>query len=383
MNKKLIVCFDGTGNRFGKYNTNVVKLCEVLDRSAEDQVVYYDPGVGTMGDQHALTKVKKALTRLLGGAIGYGLRQNVAEAYDFLCWHHQPGDEIYLFGFSRGAYTARALASLLHMYGLIPGGSGNLTPYLVGMLADDNKDEAPESGLLSGAKAIPTADRRSRWRTANSFKKIFGRKVQIRFMGVFDTVKSVGWLWNPLKLPYTRSNPSVQCVRHAVSIDERRAFFRTNLLSPAAGQDFKEVWFAGVHSDVGGGYAHRDQGLAQLPFEWMIREARAHGLKVEAAALERVLSDQKYALACVTARMHHSLDWRWISLEFLPKPRPLCYRDDSGNRVWQWPLPINCCRRRSVDSSATLHSSVLRRWSEDPRYRPGNLAHPDSHPIET
>lgn len=372
MPKNIVICCDGTGNKFGKYNTNVVKMCEVLDRTRQDQVVYYDPGVGTMGDQRAITKLRKGLTRMLGAAIGFGIRDDIAQAYDFLAGHHQDGDKIFVFGFSRGAYTARALAALVHMYGLTAGGLANLTPYIVGMHADDDRSVFPWRALSSSP---------NRWRTANSFKKIFGRKVAIHFLGVFDTVKSVGWLWSPLKLPFTAKNKSIRHVRHAVAIDERRAFFRTNLLKPCPTQDFQEVWFPGVHSDIGGGYKHDEQGLAQVAFHWMVKEASTTGLFVDRGALAQVLSGTKYAAPDSKATMHHSLDWRWIALEFLPQPRVPVYTDRDGRMRWQLPLYLNLCRRRPMASNAAIHQSVVDRWKADLSYRPSNLQRLKDHPV--
>jgi uncharacterized protein (DUF2235 family) len=365
MPRNIVICCDGTGNKFGVRNTNIVKLCEVLDRSGGDQIVYYDPGVGTLGDQSALTRIKKNLTRALGGAIGFGIRADIQEAYDFLAWHYQPGDRVLLFGFSRGAYAVRALAALIHMYGLSGPGNGNLTPYLLSMQANDD----PAQGT-------------SRWRTANRFRLTFGRRVPIHFLGVFDTVSSVGWFWNPVKLPYTRTNPSVARVRHAVSIDERRAFFRTNLFAPAKDQDLKEVWFPGVHSDVGGGYPDAEHGLAQITFTWMVTEAAAAGLQVDKERLADVLTSRTYAVPDSCAAAHESLVGWWRLMELLPKPRAMSYVEPGGRRRWQWPFRINLWRPRRIPPGATIHRSVLDRYQKL-NYRPGNLGDPASYPVES
>ena len=122
---------------------------------------------------------------------------------------------------------------------------------------------------------------------ANQFKATFSRICKPHFVGVWDTVSSVGWFANPLSLPYTSNNPDILIGRHAVAIDEHRAFFRTNLwhhvAPPAEGgpHDMKEVWFPGVHCDVGGGYAEKESGLSKIALQWMIAEAQKAGLLVE------------------------------------------------------------------------------------------------------
>src|SRR6186997_1357535 len=119
MSKNIVLCCDGTANEFSQDRTNVVKLFYALERNPAQQVSYYHPGVGTMEAVGAITSVAKKVTKLLGLAIGYGLETDIRDAYVFLMNCFEPGDRVYLFGFSRGAYTARAVASLLHMYGLI------------------------------------------------------------------------------------------------------------------------------------------------------------------------------------------------------------------------------------------------------------------------
>jgi uncharacterized protein (DUF2235 family) len=177
----------------------------------------------------------------------------------------EPGDSVSLFGFSRGAYTARVLAAMLHAMGLLPRGNQNLVPYLQRLF----RSLPPRS---QGSEE----DQSWYWRLVNRFRVTFAREVPhdprnqrhfpIHFLGLWDTVSSVGWLWDPRSYPFTAQNPSVGVIRHAVSLDERRAFFRQNLLSPTDGQDCKEYWFPGVHADVGGGYPPEEGGLWRLPF---------------------------------------------------------------------------------------------------------------------
>jgi len=117
--KRIVVCCDGTGNEYGDRNSNVVKLYDVMLKQAGRQVAYYHPGVGTMGAKNALSTLGKAWTKVRGLAFGYGLSENIADAYQFLMHNYELGDQIFIFGFSRGAYTARALCGMLQMFGLL------------------------------------------------------------------------------------------------------------------------------------------------------------------------------------------------------------------------------------------------------------------------
>jgi uncharacterized protein (DUF2235 family) len=128
MSRNLIVCFDGTNNQFGAHDTNVVRLVQALERFGERQLVYYDPGVGTLPEPGLLAQVASRVSELVGLAFGVGLVGKIERAYAFLMRNWQPGDRVFLFGFSRGAYTARALAGLLHMFGLLRPSHENLLP---------------------------------------------------------------------------------------------------------------------------------------------------------------------------------------------------------------------------------------------------------------
>ena len=119
MPKNLVLCCDGTANEFAQDRTNVVKLFYTLIHDPVGQVAYYYPGVGTMEPAGALTTYRRAITKFLGQAIGYGLETDIRDAYVFLMNHFEEGDRVFLFGFSRGAYTVRAITALPHMYGLI------------------------------------------------------------------------------------------------------------------------------------------------------------------------------------------------------------------------------------------------------------------------
>src|SRR5271169_4737313 len=204
--KNIVICCDGTGNEFGDNNSNVVKLYATLDIN-EKQIGYYHPGVGTMGAPSANNKLEAGWSVVKGMAFGAGLMANVGDAYRYLMNLYQDGDDIYLFGFSRGAYTARALAGVLHMYGLLFPGNDGLIPYVIRLYAKRSRD----AGGMNHTFEV-----------AEGFKSTFCRHCPLHFVGVWDTVSSVGWIWNPVRLPYTAQNPDMVIGRHAISIDERR-----------------------------------------------------------------------------------------------------------------------------------------------------------------
>jgi uncharacterized protein (DUF2235 family) len=352
MPKNIVLCLDGTGNEFGDTNSNVIKLYETLIQDPQDQVAFYHPGLGTMGAPGALSKLTQWWTRVKGLAFGAGLAANIGNAYCYLMATYQPGDNIYLFGFSRGAYTARALAAMLHMYGLLRPGNEALVPYITRLFRAQNKEI---------------------FALAAQFKPTFSRPCKPRFLGLWDTVSSVGWIYSPVKLPYTAMNPDISIVRHAVSIDERRAMFRQNLWSnPTAGQDVQQVWFAGVHSDVGGGYKEKESGLAKIALQWMLDEASSAGLRVDANKRDRVLgaTDPAFAKPDPAAKIHESLRGFWWLLEFWPK-RYWSATADPPHYKWRWPLGSS----RVIAPGSTIHSSVIARMNAplSPPYKPLNI----------
>ena len=364
--RNLVVCCDGTNNQFGPENTNVVRLVQVLDRDPAKQRLYYDPGVGTLPEPGAFTAFRKRISEIAGLAFGAGLDWKVQEAYTYLMENWEPGDQVFLFGFSRGSYTVRVLAGLLHTLGLLPRGSDNLVPYVMRLFKSvRNRPQSQASGT--------TMDY---WKLCDEFRWTFARTVPggkddrrfpVHFLGVWDTVSSVGWVWEPAKYPYTRCNPSAEIVRHAVSLDERRAFFRQNLLEKSAGQDFKEYWFAGVHCDVGGGYPRSDGYLWQEPFEWMGSEAQAAGLFIDKSRLAQVLQRDRNAPPCWKDEQHESLTPLWWPAEYFPK------LPSQGKKTFRIPR-FNRGRSRYIQRRASIYRSVLERVRETD-YRPKNFSH--------
>jgi uncharacterized protein (DUF2235 family) len=289
MPKNIVMCLDGTNNQLKRaINTNVVRLFAMLDlKDPTAQVGYYDPGVGTFSSPSAWTPVARTASRYAGLMFGAGLRQNLGEAYTYLMNAYEPGDKIYVFGFSRGAYTARALTGMLDVFGIFRPGSENLVPYAVSAYArqeaqagNDEDERARQREFFEGLRVFATTHAVGRE----------GHTV-VCFVGLWDTVKAAGTVGRQLRWPFTRQLPHAQTIRHAVSIDEaRRPFVEYLVTEPSPqhlrvckSQDLVEVWFAGVHSDVGGMFAEGTR-LSDIALKWMADEAVAHGLLVRRKA---------------------------------------------------------------------------------------------------
>lgn len=363
--RNLILCFDGTNNQFGTENTSIIRLIQVLNRDPEQQLLFYDPGVGTLPEPGYVSALGKWFSKVVGLAFGAGLFDKVSDAYRFLMEHSRPGDRVFVFGFSRGAYTARALAALLHLYGLLPSGSESLLPYVMRLF----------SASRDRLRASKTKQDEF-WALCDEFRETFARAIPgctdrrfpIHFLGLFDTVSSVGWAWDPLRLPNTAHNPSVAIVRHAISIDERRCFFRQNTFTAAPGQDLQELWFAGVHSDVGGGYAEDDGGLWREAYQWMLDEAKLAQYLTDPQREQAVWQRRTPPAQAWTEPQQESLKGWWWAAEFFPK---MVYHSTDGKRRPH----IGLGRRRRVPANARLHASVCLRIrdKQNPAYSPPNL----------
>jgi uncharacterized protein (DUF2235 family) len=355
--KNIVVCCDGTGNQFGDNNSNVVKLYSTLIINGQQQVGYYHPGVGTMGSPSSPNKVSAAWSVVMGLAFGAGLLGNIADAYRYLMDVYEEGDKVYLFGFSRGAYTVRGLAGVLHMFGLLCPGNDGLIPYIIRLYAKRTRDA---NGMTHT------------FEVAEGFKSTFCRPCPLHLVGVWDTVSSVGWIWDPLKLPYTAQNPEMANGRHAVSIDERRCYFRNNLWGAKlpTQNSLKQVWFAGVHSDVGGSYAPAQSGLSQIALEWMLCEAVPLGLLVNPTKADQVLGRVPPPPPFPpdpAQKINVSLKGAWWILEFLPHS----YYDFATKKK-KWRIPFGA--RRVIPEGSVLHETVAQKLKLDPDYKPPNLA---------
>lgn len=357
MPKNIVLCCDGTANEFAQANTNVVKLYSVLQNDPARQVTFYHPGIGTMEPAGALTTLARKVTKVLGMAFGYGLENDIRDAYVFLMDNYEEGDRVFFFGFSRGAYTVRAVASLLSMYGLVRVGNESLVPYAIRLMLGiergkdrDGKEVGDYFALARDFKAMMTRQDCKPW-----------------FVGVWDTVSSVGWIANPLKLPYVTNNPAIGIGRHAVAIDERRSFFRNHLWRRPddrsldwGPQNVKQVWFPGVHCDVGGGYPEAESGLAKGALEWMLEEAFEAGLLIDPAKAKEILgrnADGRHVPPDANGMMHDSLAGWWSVAEFVPKKHYDWKTRQTHRRM-------NRSRRRTIPPGALVHASAFERGGD-------------------
>jgi uncharacterized protein (DUF2235 family) len=274
--KRIITCSDGTWNKPGDeedgkpIRTNVQKIFESICNSANDgtkQIKYYDQGIGSAGSK---------LTRIIDGATGRGLDENILDAYKFIIWNYEQGDEIYLFGFSRGAYTARSLAGLIRTAGLVKNNNLRLINQAYAMYR--NRSNSAEH---------PDGDVAKKFRDEHSQPE-----VRIKFIGVWDTVGSLGIpsfsFFNKKKYQFhdTTLSSIVDHAYHALAIDEQRKNFQPALWEQSqkvnqgdVKQVLEQVWFSGVHSNIGGGYC--DEGLSDIALNWMIEKAGDVGLNFE------------------------------------------------------------------------------------------------------
>lgn len=262
MGKNIVVFSDGTGQDGGKgTNTNVYKLFNmVLDRSP-GQIAFYDRGLGT------------GWRKISGSAAGRGISQNICECYQFIFENFEADDQIFLFGFSRGATTVRSLSGLIHLVGVLPKSRPELIKqaYKIYKIGDRKRRE--------GAAKDFVARHHTMW-------------CKIKFLGVWDTVAALGVPIKSIdvlidKVPMFRHrfhdlrlSQSVENAYHALAIDDERKTFHPTLWDPdiAEGQTMKQVWFCGMHTDVGGGYP--EQELSDVALEWMVDMAESHGLRI-------------------------------------------------------------------------------------------------------
>jgi len=369
--KNIVICCDGTGNQFGDANSNVVKFYTALEISS-DQIGYYHPGVGTMGDPNQQHRVAREWSRIKGLAFGAGFKTNVLDAYRYLMETYNDGDRVCLIGFSRGGYTVRALAGLLDGYGLLCRGNEGHLPYAWRLYVDQHHERTQRC-------IDPSID------AAAAFKQTFSHTdFKLHFVGIWDTVSSVGWIYTPLRLFNVAQNKTILTGRQAVSIDERRCFYQDNLWGDSLpGQDIQQVWFAGVHSDVGGSYPQATSGLSNVSLQWMLLQAHNAGIRLVPERVSLVLGDPTSSYPAVqpfyrkpdSSPVHHSLNWKWWLLEFFPH---IFYDKDLGEEVRRIPLGS----WRQIPDGALIHSSVAQRCKdENAQYAPRNLKLEDLSPL--
>lgn len=339
MPKKLIVCADGTWNTADdkdeghEHPTNVTKVARGLlpvDSKGEVQMTHYERGVGTSFGIH-----------LRGGALGRGLFRNVLDSYRFLVHNYEANDRIYLFGFSRGAYTARSLAGLIRNSGILKRGHENKEEDAVNLYRDYDPDTAPDG------------------ETSVRFRNEHAHETEIEFVGVWDTVGALGvpgldgrfrllkgldWQFHDVTL-----STWVKNAFHAVAIHEHRSEFVPTLWeqqpgAAEAGQRLEQIWFSGAHSDVGGGYV--EAGLSDVALEWMVERAKKYGgLEFDDVALN-LRPDAE-------AKGHDSFGTFYKVLSWLHGKGEGTLRQFRGN-----PVLLTC---------EGLHESVLRRAQANPK----------------
>ncbi|WP_168161578.1 DUF2235 domain-containing protein [Ectothiorhodospira sp. BSL-9] len=373
--KRLVVCCDGTWAK-EETQTHIFRLFGMIpEEPANDayQLKHYVSGVGS-----------SRWTRFRGGAFGFGLNENLQRAYNWLVEHYEPGDEIFCFGFSRGAYTARSLCGMIGTSGLFC------------------REHQGETDLAMNYYRVPP-ERRPQSRQHRQLQRIRRHPeetLSVRMLGVFDTVGALGvpipalasFAQGGRRVNFhdTTLGPLVENAFHALAIDEQRGPFKPTLWTLADGdastppqarrfdgsrvdQQVVQAWFPGVHSDVGGGYDNK--ALADVPFLWMLREAQALGLHIEESMIEECLSPNPFAPAHDSLNLQYKLTayWPWI--------------DDNRPRL----IGAEARHRAGLGAArnAMVHQATLDRIEQASQlppkqspYRPLNLVNPQGELIE-
>lgn len=348
MPKRLVVCCDGTWNTPDQYDeltnapvaTNVTKLAfcvEPADRNGREQRVFYGRGVGTSTFDH-----------LSGGALGIGLSQRIQEAYVFLVENFDEGDELFLFGFSRGAYTARSLAGLIRNSGILRSQYAHRLDLAYDLYRDRSGATHPRSN------------------ESTLFRRTYSHEPDIKFIGVWDTVGSLGIpdipvpaaISNYWKFHDVTLSTHVEFAYQALALDERRKPFLPTLWdqddNAPPTQKIEQVWFSGVHSDVGGGY--RDAGLSDIALLWMMGKAGACGLLVDPAKAPMPVRP------CSSGQLHDSMTW--------------FYRQLGDGRRWvphvRWRQGTGA-DKQLMRTHEAVAATADKRFNLDPAYRFANL----------
>ncbi|HTE00220.1 MAG TPA: DUF2235 domain-containing protein [Mucilaginibacter sp.] len=342
--KRIITCSDGTWNKpgdqcDGKYvQTNVQKLFEAICKSVTHddtimpQIKYYDEGIGSEGTPWS---------KMIDGATGKGIDDNIKDIYKFIIWNYEPGDELFLFGFSRGAYTARSLAGLIRNCGILKNNDMTLVEQAYQIYRDRDNPALNPNGAAS-----------QKFREENSHPE-----ERIKFVGVWDTVGSLGipvhaFQWidkNKYQFHDTTLSSLVENAFHALAVDEKRGNFKPTLWTLSAdvknrvvGQVMEQVWFAGVHSNIGGGYP--DQGLSDITFQWMAEKAKSCGLGFDEPYLTSLLN---------------------------PNPEGVLYNSKTG--IFKITPNYNRPVMETPFSNESIDPAVIERINKMPDYRPKNV----------
>ena len=398
--KRIVLFSDGTGNSSAKvFKTNVWRMYEAVDLGPSPpdrrpQIAYYDDGVGT--------SAFKPLA-VLGGVFGYGLKRNVLDLYKYAARNYRPGDDIHAFGFSRGAFTIRLVVALIASQGLVPSTTEDeLDRRSRYAYRAFRQDWLPRRLQWPTRKARQIRDALTRWwdarrgRTGHASAEV--ERPDIEFVGVWDTVSAYGgpiveltraidnWIF-PLSMPDYQLNGKVRCARHALALDDERDAFHPLLWDEvheaglvAAKPDvftgrLRQVWFTGMHSDVGGGYP--DESLSYVSLLWMMAEAEKAGLRT----LD-VIKDRFIALASSAGPIHDSRKGVAGYYRYQPRriaawlepvdPRTVGMRDPQ--------LADGNGRQHGLLTAVSVHESVVTRIARGTdRYAPITL--PDAFDI--
>ncbi len=307
MGKNIVVFSDGTGQKGGVgSNTNVYKLFNMVEDRTARQIAFYDPGLGT--DWRKIT----------GLIAGKGFSKNILDCYRFIFENFEGSDNIYLFGFSRGAATVRSLSGFIHLFGVLPKSRADLIPKAFKIYRIKNKEKREQ-------------------KAAAFIEKHHTMWCKIKFLGVWDTVAALGlpvkWLsavfdlFFPHKFHTFDLSESVEFARQAFSIDEERKSFLPviwNTLQNDTDGKMKQVWFAGVHTDVGGGY--REEDLSNISLQWMVQEATARDLLIykKSKAWQKLLASKPD----VNGMMHN--EQKKIPGKWMAKQKRSWNRDTHG-----------------------------------------------------
>jgi uncharacterized protein (DUF2235 family) len=337
-----IVLYDGTWNDPAD-STNVFRLARYIlpkDANGVAQRFKYDSGVGTGAS---------GLNKFLGGAFGIGLSRNLMEGYENIAKNYNPGDEIWIFGFSRGAYTARSLAGIIRKCGLLDIYTPKLLAQAYKLYRDTN--QAPDG------------------KKCTAFRKSYSHEPDVHFLGVWDTVGALGipgtaisekgaYRWHDQQI-----SKKVKHAYHAMALDEHRKSYDTTLWTTMDGKkksentDVEQCWFVGAHANVGGGYAENE--LADLPLAWMMQKAAAAGL-----ALRPFTPATNAHKAKVVDSFKQFLKGIYAGISAIFKKG-----DGRHHRGFLGPTQ----KDGSIAVNVTVHDSVWRRWKEDEKYRPPTL----------
>ncbi len=307
--RQLVLLCDGTSNSVDVgQGTNVLRMLSTLQASDTQQLVFYDPGVGSPSYAPETTwydKSKQTTQRLMGLAFGKGVFENIAQAYEFLMREYREGDEIYVFGFSRGAFTARALVGMVSAFGLLPEHSTNLLPMLLNVYFTHREPQAVALGmqLAHHKRTREVLIKKVRENNIPPHRL----DITVHFVGIWDTVATLGIppldQQIPVEASMTYQDAQGQTqpkrfrhVRHALALDEQRVMFKPSVYvdedrprdaQHPLQQSILQRWFPGVHCDIGGTYDD-NAIISQAAFTWLLQEASDCGLRLPAHAQQAI-----------------------------------------------------------------------------------------------